>query len=330
MRTVLSTLLCLIVIYRLTAQAPSEKMTPSDYVNKFKDIAIKSMQENGIPASITLAQGMLESGNGNSPLARNANNHFGIKCHAGWQGKTYIQDDDTKNECFRKYKTVLDSYQDHAHFLRHRQRYSFLFDYDVTDYKAWAHGLKKAGYATNPRYPELLISIIERHELHKYDKMSSADLTNKAIIVKKNRKEPQAPKTTGSRNETYNDITVSIGSRVIHYNNNVKYVYAQNGDDVAKLAKELEMFEWQIKKYNDLQENTKFSQGEILYIQPKRNKAQSDFHKISKGETMLDVSQKYAIKLKTLYRKNNMLFGEEPAEGSVLYLRKRKPAKAGE
>ena len=146
-----------------------QNQTPQEYIEKWQEVAIEKMKVHKIPASITLAQGILESGSGNSSLARLANNHFGIKCHSSWKGETYYQDDDAKDECFRKYRKVIESYKDHADFLTGRNRYAFLFDLKTTDYKGWAKGLKKAGYATNPKYPELLIGIIERSELHQFD-----------------------------------------------------------------------------------------------------------------------------------------------------------------
>lgn len=153
----------------------------SGYVERFKDIAIEEMLKSGIPASITLAQGMLESASGNSTLAREANNHFGIKCHAGWTGKTILKDDDAVGECFRYYNSAEESYRDHSEFLK-RSHYAFLFDLDRNDYRGWARGLKKAGYATNPRYPELLISLIERYGLDRYDRGES-------VFAKENREE---------------------------------------------------------------------------------------------------------------------------------------------
>ena len=150
--------------------AGHKKLTTEDYINRFRDDAINDMMHTGVPASITLAQGILESSSGNSMLAREANNHFGIKCHSDWRGERVYKDDDAKNECFRKYPTALASFKDHSRFLRERSRYAFLFDYRITDYKAWAKGLKKAGYATNPRYADHLIRIIEQHELYQYDK----------------------------------------------------------------------------------------------------------------------------------------------------------------
>lgn len=159
----------LLMMVLLAAGANAQKLTRQQYINKYKDIAIEQMHKYKIPASIILAQGCLESGDGNSALARKANNHFGIKCHDGWRGKKFRQDDDAKNECFRKYKNAIDSYTDHSYFLTSRPRYNSLFDLPITDYKAWAHGLKAAGYATNPKYAKLLIDIIEEYELYKYD-----------------------------------------------------------------------------------------------------------------------------------------------------------------
>lgn len=153
----------------IAAQKPTgSKFTAEDYIRMYEKLAIRQMKKHGIPASITLAQGILESANGNSDLARNANNHFGIKCTTDWGGKSYYKDDDEPNSCFRKYPNVESSYEDHSDFLK-RKRYAALFSLKRTDYKGWAHGLKKAGYATNPKYPELLINLIERYSLYKYD-----------------------------------------------------------------------------------------------------------------------------------------------------------------
>ena len=169
-----SLFLILIILFSLSFHGYSQKkITVEEYISLYKDLAIEEMKQHHIPASITLAQGILESENGNSKLAIKANNHFGIKCHKEWSGKTFHQDDDKKNECFRKYAKPGDSYRDHSDFLSTRDRYNFLFDLDITDYKSWAYGLKKAGYATNPRYPELLIRIIEENELWKLDKVVS-------------------------------------------------------------------------------------------------------------------------------------------------------------
>ncbi len=162
-------IIAVIMLLCLTIQANAQKLTREQYINKYKDVAIKQMHKHKIPASIILAQACLESDNGNSTLARKANNHFGIKCHDGWKGKKYRHNDDSRRECFRSYDTPIDSYTDHSYFLTSGSRYNSLFDLPITDYKGWAHGLKAAGYATNPKYARLLIDIIEEYSLYKYD-----------------------------------------------------------------------------------------------------------------------------------------------------------------
>ena len=159
----------------LIPEVQAQKMTTEAYIQKYKYIAIKEMFDYKIPASITLAQGILESGSGNSRLAREANNHFGIKCHNDWMGAKIYKDDDKKNECFRVYTSAEQSFRDHSLFLTTKNRYAFLFDYKTTNYKSWAKGLKKAGYATNPKYPKLLIGIIEDHNLNQYDHISKKE-----------------------------------------------------------------------------------------------------------------------------------------------------------
>lgn len=163
------TIISIILIAAATMQLQAQNLTRQQYINKYKDVAVKQMHKHKIPASIILAQACLESGDGNSTLARKANNHFGIKCHNGWKGKGYKHDDDAKGECFRKYNDPIDSFTDHSYFLISGSRYNSLFDLPITDYKAWAHGLKAAGYATNPKYAKLLIDIIEEYKLYKYD-----------------------------------------------------------------------------------------------------------------------------------------------------------------
>ena len=283
------------------------RITRSEYIEKYKEEAIFSMNKYGIPASIKLAQAMLESDNGNSTLAKKANNHFGIKCHKGWTGPSVTMDDDEKNECFRKYRTELDSYNDHSEFLKGRDRYAFLFELDRTDYKAWAHGLKKAGYATNPKYPQLLIKIIEDNNLHELDKPGG-----KLFAAK--------PKT---KNRNYSgEVSIDNADQIMKINN-VKYIVAKGGDTYKSIAERNEMMPWQILKYNDLEKFSKISEGQIIYLQPKRSKGTKDYHVVQAGERMEDISQLYAIKLKKLYKKNNMKPGTQPVPGQKLSLKKR-------
>jgi len=288
----------------LRAQPAEYKMTKQEYIEKYKEDAIKEMLMNKIPASIILAQGMLESGNGNSALAVYANNHFGIKCHLDWQGNTFIQDDDTKDECFRKYPSVLDSYNDHTAFLKSRSRYSFLFDLKSTDYVGWANGLKLAGYATDPKYTERLIKIIEENKLYQYDVIKS--LPN----IK-----PQA---------STSPQTVSVMNRKVMLFNNIKFITVKAGDSMEKICKEFDIDAWQVRKYNDLSKSDKFVEGEKIYLQHKKRKALEEFHIVKPGENMHSISQLHGIKLKLLYRKNRMSAGEEPKPGEKLYLRGKK------
>lgn len=292
------------------AQPSEQTISRTDYIDMWKDEAIHQMVKYDIPASITLAQGILESANGNSELARYANNHFGIKCH-GWSGETIHKDDDHKDDCFRKYLTPHESFEDHSQFLQ-KSRYQFLYDYKITDYKSWAKGLKKAGYATNPKYPQLLIDLIEQHELYKYDKMQAEfaskdpDITSEAVLTQ--------------------PLNIEASSMVnIHMmevsKNKIKFVTVKAGDTYYKIAKEFDLGLWQLYKYNDLTKEDVLLPGDIIYLQPKKNKGKEAFHSVKKGETMKDISQQHGIKLKKLYKHNEGLFGKDLEEGSKIKLK---------
>lgn len=298
--------LMLLVQTSVWAQPSEYKLTAKEYIDRYKDDAVKEMLMHGVPASITLAQGMLESGNGNSALAVYANNHFGIKCHNEWTGPTYVMDDDTKNECFRKYETVLESFSDHSMFLKSRSRYAFLFELKKTDYEGWARGLKQAGYATDPKYADRLIEIIETYKLGQYDQ--EKEIPNITITV-------DAPKHPSKMN-----------MRQVMSFNNRKYVIIKPGDTFYRIAMEADVELWQLYKYNEMKETDKLLPGTKMYVQPKRNRAKEDFHVVQKGETMHSISQLHGIKLKKLYQKNSMAPGQEPKAGDVLYLRKKRPA----
>jgi len=306
-------LLTLLLIFPVLVIA-QKRLTREEYVDKYKDIAIYQMKTKGVPASIILAQGLLESDNGNSPLAIKANNHFGIKCHNTWSGSTIYMDDDTRNECFRKYSNPETSYRDHSDFLRGARRYSPLFDLAPTDYKEWAYGLKKAGYATNPHYAEMLIKIIEDNSLYIYDK---------GIAV-----EVESPtKGMGDLVDIDHFVIDMNKHRKIFIRNRIKYIIVKKGDDYANLTKELELLPWQLSKYNELSKDSALKEGQELYIQPKRCRAEINHsvHVVEKGETMYSISQLYGIKQTSLYRKNRMKIGEQPEVGQVIQLRKRKP-----
>lgn len=283
-----------------------ERISRKEYIKTYAELAMKEMERVGIPASITLAQGCLESGDGNSTLARKAKNHFGIKCH-DWTGRKVYHDDDKKNECFRAYSSPYESFKDHSEFLSTRGRYSFLFDLDPHDYRGWSKGLKKAGYATAPNYATLLIRIIEDNELYRYD-LQVLEGGLGAL-----------PDTTGIVAEhSYKT------DRPIRINNRIEYVLTEPGDTPESLRRELSLYKNEIYRYNDLYKGIELETGTKIYLQPKRRKAArgNEIHRVKEGETMYDISQLYGVKLKHLYRKNHMMEGEQPLEGTDIYLRR--------
>ncbi len=289
--------------------------TPADYIEKWKSVAITQMKLHKIPASITLAQGILESGSGNSKLATLANNHFGIKCHSSWTGKTYYQDDDEKDECFRKYNNAMESFEDHSIFLQ-KSRYASLFKLKITDYKGWAKGLKKAGYATNPKYPNLLIGLIERYDLSQYDNL---DYSAPVVDIAANY-DTTSPLESGEIVET---ITYSINHQVHKTANLVPFILIKKGDNYEKIEKELGIRKWQVTKYNDLPKSHELTEGERIFIKPKRCKSKEDFHIVRKGESLRDISQLYGVKLKKLYKRNRLDEGAIPKAGQKINLRKK-------
>ncbi len=291
------------------------------YIEKYKVTAVEKMLQHGIPASITLAQGILESGAGQSSLAKEANNHFGIKCHKGWTGDTYIMDDDKKNECFRKYQSASESFNDHSLFLTTRSRYAFLFEYKVTDYKKWAHGLKKAGYATNPKYAHLLIKVIEDNKLQQYDKIKDLrelgvkDQGAKDLIAMEN---PNG----NSPHTDFKPVSVSKTQRLIYENEGVKYILAIKGDTFEKIAQEFEVYTWQIRKYNDADKKTTIQAGDFIYIEKKNRKAKVKFHIVQRSETLRSISQKYAVRIKNIKKMNGIKGNDDRLrEGERLKLR---------
>lgn len=291
-------------------------MTPDQYISKYSGMAVKEMKRSGVPASITLSQGMLESGNGNSYLAKDGNNHFGIKCHT-WTGEKIYADDDAKGECFRKYASVEDSYRDHSDFLHANSRYHFLFELELTDYKGWSNGLKKAGYATSPTYAESLIKLIEKYNLNNYDSGKAKPGND----IDKPNKRPDR-----NNNQSSDNFTINPYANEVLTNNNVPYIIVKDTISLKELSLELDLMNWQLAKYNNLDGNSTVSKGDFIYIKPKRNKAEKKFetHILDSGETMRDVSQTYAVKLNKLYKYNNLIEGSEPGAGTKLSLKKKK------
>lgn len=282
-----------LVLFSAVMSAQSRLELREAYIEKYKNIAIREMQMYGIPASITLAQGILESGDGTSDLAREGNNHFGIKCHSDWNGRRMYKDDDEDDECFRVYDHAEASFRDHSLFLKERSRYERLFRLDPYDYEAWAEGLKDCGYATNRRYPELLIGIIEDYELYKYDKMEYT---------------PDG------------DVIASSGHVVLVHESGLEYVVAKANDDWNRLSLEVDVTLDRLLDYNDLKWDTKLEEGMIIYLERKYRRGSVENHRVQEGETMHSISQKFGIRLDKLYKRNHMLPGEEPRVGELLTL----------
>ena len=293
MNRLILTFVCLLGILSLQAQTRNKQY--EEYIKQYRDIAVEEMKKYHIPASITLAQGLLESGAGQSTLARKSNNHFGIKCGSDWRGKSVRHDDDERNECFRAYKHPKQSYEDHSKFLVSRPRYASLFKLDITDYKGWARGLKKAGYATNPRYAEQLIGIIELYDLDRYDKKGG-------LKWMKENPNPHQP----------------------YIANGLVYIVVRQGDTWKSISKEFDISRKKLRKYNDLYKGYELKVGDILYLEKKNRRADKEHivHVLRAGESMYSISQKYGVRLKRLYKLNKMSEDEPtPEVGTILRLR---------
>lgn len=294
-----------------------------DYINKYSGMAVSEMKRTGIPASITLAQGMLESDFGRSSLATQANNHFGIKCHNGWTGNKIYHDDDKKNDCFRRYRNAEESYRDHSDFLVTGSRYKSLFNLSSTDYKAWAHGLKKSGYATNPDYPSLLIDNIEKYDLHSFDTGTKRRQLANNTVVSGNNPDVSVSSQTQVSGSSQGGIVIMAGQGRLKELNRIQYIIVKDGDTFESLAEEFQLLKWEIAKYNELPSDVPLTPGQIIYLQPKRTKADVGFetYLVREGDTMYMISQKYGIKLESLYKLNLMEAGTEPVAGKKIKLR---------
>ena len=274
------------------------------YIDQYKDCAIEQMLKWKVPASITLAQGLLESGAGESTLARKGNNHFGIKCH-NWSGGTMYVDDDRRNECFRTYRSAFDSYEDHSRFLASGQRYRSLFKLKITDYKGWARGLKAAGYATNPRYAESLIDIIQLYKLYEYDKAKDYD-----------------------KFMTQHAKDHNVGGQPLHpigmYNKNY-FLYARRGDTFRSIGEEVGISYKKLARYNERDKNDVLKEGEVAWLKKKQKRAAKEYkdrpHYVRQGESMYSIAQKYGIRLESLYKMNKLSPDYDIRVGDQLKLR---------
>ena len=281
---------CLFFISHLSAQMRWNSVY-QEYIDQYKDLAVEEMLRYNIPASITLAQGVFESGAGRSELSVKGNNHFGIKCH-GWTGRSVYHDDDTRNECFRAYDNVLQSYEDHSKFLRYNVRYNSLFTLQRTDYRGWAQGLKACGYATNPRYADKLIELIELYKLYELDKATSYD------------------KFMAKRGGYDKPVSQGMSLHPIKIYNKNYYIIARAGDTFKGIGEEIDISYRKIAKYNERDKNDVLHAGEIIYLKKKQKKADKAYknrpHIVKAGESMYSIAQRYGIRLKSLYKKNHL------------------------
>lgn len=288
------------------AGGASVRYSANDYIETYRAAAIEEMMVYGIPASITLGQGMLESDFGNSELAKYANNHFGLKCHKEWKGETFSYHDDEWNECFRKYDHPLESYADHSYFLKSRPRYTFLFDLQITDYRSWALGLKEAGYATLPSYASKLIEVIEKYRLYELDKHG---FISPSIL------------DIGKKDVAKNEFTNTHSPVKFKYG---QFIVVKQGDTYSKIAREFKIGLGALLQYNNIQGNDTIHQGDIVFIEPKKKKDVIAYHVVSKGESAKKIAKQYGIDLKLFCERNKISVHSKPKPGTVLFLENKK------
>jgi len=337
-----------LVVFFLSTLMIAQDSKNIDYIRKYAKLAVEEMELYKIPASITLSQGILETGGGQSRLADIANNHFGIKCKKEWTGPVIRHNDDAPNECFRAYGSVMESYRDHSKFLAERPFYKDLFKLDIHDYRAWANGLKKAGYATNPKYPQLLISSIEKYQLNMFDKISSNQVEAllvelygpSDIIALSNYQEEAIEDVIAAaiqdeidESQTPIESTVDYSrpespvQRVKKHPVGVNYVIARENETFKSIGKLYNHRPKRLAEYNELPLNGTIRAGQLVFFDKKKNKGVVNTYKVQPGDDMYLIAQKNGIKLKKLYSLNRMEIGEQPKPGTVLNLKKKKKRK---
>ena len=328
MRVVRSILLFAIIAiaYALPAMG-QERQTREEYVERYKAIAIAHMERYGIPASITMAQGILESDSGNSRLSTSSNNHFGIKCKKSWRGDRVFHDDDAKGECFRAYPSVEASYQDHADFLDQSPRYDSLFAYPSDDYRSWARGLKACGYATAPDYAERLVKIIESMKLYLLDKENGGKIYMAAKRANANT-EGWFESNTASPDEQINPnaFRVTVNSHKgygIYRSNHTFYVVAKEGDTYQTIGEVFHISARTLEKFNDVAKGAQLHKGDIVYIERKKTQWLGNVmqHKVVREENLYSLSQSYGIRLKSLMKLNHLREGNDVKKGEIIRLK---------
>ena len=320
-------MLLFLLVIGITARAQKQEAV-TNYISKYNELAIAEMKRTGVPAAITLAQGIHESGAGKSELASASNNHFGIKCKSNWTGESVKHDDDAKAECFRKYPAVEDSYKDHSDFLKNGQRYASLFSLDPTDYQGWANGLKKAGYATNPKYPQVLIKLIEDYDLQNYTLVALGKVVgNNEPMAGRIRPEPGSTGTTTPVATIETDNVQDAPKEIITYPagefkiNETKVVFARKGTSYLSIAKQFDVDLSKIFEFNEIPRAEMTDKDQLVYLQRKRKTGNSEFHIVQPGETLQAIAQLEAIRVESLRELNWLKKEEMPAIGEKLSLK---------
>jgi len=310
----------------------TEKQRIDAYVITYKELAIEEMLRTGVPAAVTLAQGILETGGGQSDLAALGYNHFGIKCKPEWTGETMSHDDDAKNECFRKYSCVAESYKDHSDFLKTRPCYAFLFKLDPTDYEGWAKGLKKAGYATNPAYAQKLIKLIVENNLQDYTLLALNGENKNEEMLANVKTEIILDEAIGAKPAAMNISDEKTKKSLYPVNsvfsiNDLKVIYADAGTSLFALANNYNVSLKKLIEYNDLTDETDIlNTAQLIYLEKKSKRGTKDIHIVEADETLRDISQKEGIQLTTILQYNGLQKGMEPARGEKIYLKYNAPS----
>ena len=304
----------------------SSSITLPEYIERYKDIAVQEMERSGVPASIKLAQGIHESAFGNSTLAKEANNHFGIKCGSDWKGQTFFRwDDEMQESCFRVYESPLESYIAHTDFLRNRKHYNFLFSYSRTDYKNWARGLQRAKYATDPKYPDKLIDLIERHRLHRFDSLTGSITFQPPVQPSEPKPSEVFIRETDKKRTKPRSFLFSEYRKGIFRQNEASYVVAKQGESALELAARFDIPYARFLRFNDMEDGDLLMTYQYAYIQPKRTTYRGDsaWHQVKQDETMYEIAQFYGIRLSNLLELNRLKPGQEPANGEYVQLKER-------
>jgi LysM repeat protein len=304
--------------------------TIKQYIETYKAIAIAEMQRTGVPAAITLAQGIHETGAGTSDLVIKSNNHFGIKCKSDWKGESVSHDDDARGECFRKYADPFESYRDHSDFLKYRPYYADLFKLDPTDYEGWAYGLKKAGYATNPRYPQILIKLIRDYDLQQYTLIAlNGTPSGDVAWTSKNDSSESIEGPVGTESgvavlET--DLLRNKYPSGIFQINDTKVTVVFKGTSYLKIAEENRISLSRLFEFNDMKPSDIAATDQLIYLQRKRKTGANEFHTVAEGETLHSIAQSEGIRIENLLEFNSLKLHMKPAAGEILFLRSAAPA----